>query len=150
MDKIWVVTSQSNSSGKPLKVRAKTRLSQRKEPSVSSFDDYMAVRNSCWILEERNGDYFCDCPKGSKGKICKHTVGLLYRNGHLEATSDVRSVRLGQKRKPGRPKKLPMCLVRSPPPAQHQCEGRGGGQPRVSSGQVSSGLEDHLAEVRSR
>ena len=65
VDKIWVVTSQSDSSGKPLKVRAKNRLSQRKEPSVSSFDEYMAVRNSCWILEERNGDYFCDCPKGS-------------------------------------------------------------------------------------
>ena len=77
----------------------------------------MAVRNSCWILEERNGDYFCDCPKGSKGKLCKHTVGLLYSNGHLEATSDVRRVRLGQKRKPGRPKKLPICLARSPPPA---------------------------------
>ena len=65
VDKIWVVTNQSDSSGKPLKVRAKTRLSQRKEPSASSFDEYMAVRNSCWILEERNGDYFCDCPKGS-------------------------------------------------------------------------------------
>ena len=26
-------------------------------------------------------------------------------------------VRLGQKRKPGRPNKLPMCLARSPPPA---------------------------------
>ena len=37
---------------------------------------------------------------------------LLYRNGELLATSEVRSVPLGKKRKPGRPKKLPMCLSR--------------------------------------
>jgi hypothetical protein len=41
-------------------------------------------------------------------------VGLLYFNGGLEASSDVRSIPLGAKRKPGRPKKLPNCLTRSP------------------------------------
>ena len=35
-------------------------------------------------------------------------------NGILEVTSDVRSVPLGQKRKRGRPKNLPNCLVKSP------------------------------------
>ena len=59
---------------------------------------------------------FCDCPVGQKGKLCKHCVGLLYKIGQLEVTSEVRSQKLGQKRKRGRPKKIPHCLVRSPGP----------------------------------
>lgn len=46
--------------------------------------------------------------------MCKHTVGLLYKTGVLEAAPDVRSVPLGAKRKPGRPKKIPNCLEKSP------------------------------------
>ena len=38
--------------------------------------------------------------------------------GKLEATSDVRSVPLGQKRRKGRPKKLPNCLQKSPTRSQ--------------------------------
>ena len=38
----------------------------------------------------------------------------MYMNGILEVTSDVRSVPLGQKRKRGRPKNIPNCLVKSP------------------------------------
>ena len=111
---------------------------------------YMAVRNSCWILEERNGDYFCDCPKGSKGKLCKHTLGLLYSNGHLEATSDVRSVRLGQKLKPGRPQKLPMCLATSQPAStqennQEECHSGGGGSHYSSCGRQGSGRQGPVA-----
>jgi hypothetical protein len=39
---------------------------------------------------------------------------LLYFNGQLEVTSEVRSIPLGAKRKPGRPKKLPNPLTKSP------------------------------------
>ena len=46
--------------------------------------------------------------------MCKHTVGMLFKSCFLEATPDVRSVPLGQKRRKGRPKKLPNCLVNSP------------------------------------
>ena len=38
----------------------------------------------------------------------------MYKTGKLEITSDVRSKPLGQKRKRGRPAKLPPCLTRSP------------------------------------
>ena len=41
-------------------------------------------------------------------------MGLLYKTGVLEAAPDVRSVPLGAKRKPGRPKKIPNCLEKSP------------------------------------
>ena len=39
---------------------------------------------------------------------------MLYKSGGLEITPQVRSIPLGEKRKKGRPKKLPNCLVRSP------------------------------------
>ena len=42
------------------------------------------------------------------------TCGMLFKSGFLEVTPEVRSVPLGQKRKRGRPKKLPNCLARSP------------------------------------
>jgi hypothetical protein len=64
---IYVVNSSAGEkSGLPLKERAKQRLSHRRLPLSSSFDDYLTIRSSCWILEERDGDYFCDCPVGMK------------------------------------------------------------------------------------
>jgi hypothetical protein len=66
-------------------------------------------------LEERNGEFYCDGPVDMKGKLCQHSNGMSYLQGKLEVTSEVRSVPLGQKRKRGRPKKLPSnCLTRSP------------------------------------
>ena len=53
-------------SGKSLKERVKERLAHRESPHSSSFDEYIRIRSSCWLLEERDGDYFCDCPVGMK------------------------------------------------------------------------------------
>ena len=66
-----------------------------------------------------SGDFYCDCPVSMKGKLCKHTTGMAFIKGNVEVTSEVRSVPLGQKRKRGRPKKLPNCLTRSPPVQSH-------------------------------
>merc|ERR1719186_722300 len=88
VDNLWSVASNNDKSGRTLKERTKERIQNRTIPSSSSFDEYISMRSSCWILEERDGDYFCDCPIGMKGKMCKHTVGLLYKEGHLEQTSD--------------------------------------------------------------
>ena len=52
-----------------------------------------------------------------KGHLCKHSVGMMYKCGILEVDSEVRSKPIGQKRKRGRPKKLPACLAQSPEPA---------------------------------
>ena len=52
--------------------------------------------------------------EGIKARLCKHSVGLMYKCDVLEISSDVRSKPLGQKRRRGRPKKLPFCLVNSP------------------------------------
>ena len=97
-----------------LKELAKQRLDQRFDERNTNFQDYVKVRSSCYIVEQKGSEFYCDCFEGSKGRVCKHTVGLMYKCGLLEVTSDVRSKPLGQKRKRGRPAKLPHCLARSP------------------------------------
>ena len=116
VEQLWVVASSENSmTSMPLKRLAKLRIKSRGEPEFDNFDEYMNVRTSCWILEFRNGQFFCDCPVGMKGKLCKHTVGMCYMEGIMEVTSQERAVPLGQKRKRGRPKNLGNCLMKSPP-----------------------------------
>ena len=114
VDNLWSVDSSNDKSGRSLKERTKDRMENRSIPSSSTFDEYISMRSGCWIVEESHGDFFCDCPVGMKGKMCKHTVALMYKEGHLEQTSDVRSVPLGAKRRKGRPKQMPNCLAKSP------------------------------------
>ena len=68
---------------------------------------------ACYLLEEREGDFFCDCFEGIKGRMCKHTVGMHYRqnSGKLPVTDDVRSLPISSKRSPGRPKKPAGCQL---------------------------------------
>ena len=115
---IYAVPSSKTSSNEILlKDCAKERLKSRFDVSRhSSFDDAMMTRQSCHIIEQVGNDYFCDCHEGIKGRLCKHSVGLMYKCGTLEITSDVRSKPLGQKRRRGRPKKMPHCLSHSPEP----------------------------------
>ena len=53
-------------SGVSLKERAKQMLAQRELPSSKDLDEYLRVRSSCWIIEERDGIFYCDCPVGMK------------------------------------------------------------------------------------
>ena len=111
---LWAVTS-SGSDGSRLQDRARERLINRACPSSTTFDGYVSMRTSCWLIEQRDGDYFCDCFEGCKGKLCQHSNGMRYIEGDLVPEADVRAVPLGAKRKRGRPKRNPMCLTRSPP-----------------------------------
>ena len=110
---LWAVTS-SQSDGTRLQDRARERILHRECPSSSTFEEYSKMRRSCYIIEERNDEFYCDCYEGSKGKLCKHSVGMEYFVGNLIAEDDVRAVPLGGKRKRGRPKRNPHCLTRSP------------------------------------
>ena len=112
---IWAVPSSfTKRTEESLKEIAKQRIIERFEiPECQSFDESMQIRQSCHLIEQVNNEFFCDCPLGIKGKMCKHTVALLYKTGIMEITSDVRSKPLGQKRKRGRPKKIPHCLQKS-------------------------------------
>ena len=111
---LWAVESSSSTEGWRLQDRAKERLQHRACPSSNTFEEYARMRTSCYILEERNGDFYCDCYEGCKGKLCKHSVGMDYFVGNLIVEDDVRAVPLGGKRKRGRPKRNPHCLTRSP------------------------------------
>ena len=111
---LWAVESSSSTEGSRLQDRAKERLQHRVSPSTNTFEEYARMRTSCYILEERNGDFYCDCYEGCKGKLCKHSVGMDYFVGNLIVEDDVRAVPLGGKRKRGRPKRNPHCLTRSP------------------------------------
>ena len=117
VDSLWVVTSSTDKSGSSLKDRCKERVFNRAVPQVSSFDDYVRMRTSCYILEEKDGVFYCDCWEGMKGKQDKHCIAMMYYTGKWLAEADVRAVALGKSRKPGRPKKIPHCLTRSPSPS---------------------------------
>ena len=70
VDKLWVVASSENPfPDTSLKRLAKQRINLRGNPEFSSFDQYMKIRQSCWILEERDGEFYCDCPIGMK--VCR-------------------------------------------------------------------------------
>ena len=58
VDNIWVVASSSNKMEGSLKERAKERIKQRGTPNFKSFDHYKKVRTSCWIVEERFGNFY--------------------------------------------------------------------------------------------
>ena len=110
-----VPSSNTNQSQYSLKDLAKQRLRSRFDVSnISSFDETVKIRKSCHLIEQVTSEFFCDCAMGSKARLCNHTVGLMFKTNIIEIDSDVRSKPLGQKRKRGRPKKLPSCLARSP------------------------------------
>ena len=63
----WAVASSSDkSSSQSLKEKAKERINNRKMPKSTTFDEFVVMRTSCWIIEEVNGEFFCDCPIGMK------------------------------------------------------------------------------------
>ena len=120
VDRLWGVNNGSKNN-KPLKEKIKEKLEERKYPSEKTWDEKKSILTGCYFLEERQGDFFCDCFEGIKGRMCKHTVGMHYRQdtGKLTANDEIRSLPINSKRPRGRPKKG-SCQIRSPvkvPPA---------------------------------
>ena len=64
-------STEGEKCGKSLKERAKERLAHRKVPLSENFDEYIRIRSSCWIVEEVDGEFYCDCPIGMK--VCYMT-----------------------------------------------------------------------------
>ena len=64
---LWTLRSSSNKIlDIPLKRLSKQRFLKRGDPEFDSFDQYKDIRTSCWIIEEVDGQYLCDCPVGMK------------------------------------------------------------------------------------
>ena len=77
VDAIWAVTSSYSNTSVTLKEHVRLRMKNRVEPDCDSFEEYMDVRKCCWIIEERNGEFYCDCPLGMKGRMDKVRFKLL-------------------------------------------------------------------------
>ena len=70
VDNIWAVTSSTGNPSMTMD-NAKQRMRERMVADNKSFASYMEVRKSCWIIEERRGQFFCDYPLGFKGHMYK-------------------------------------------------------------------------------
>lgn len=69
----------------------------------TSFDYPVSAEN--WIFGE------CDCSNGFKHFVCEHMIGIALRLKNVSAPPEAKSIPIGQKRKPGRPKKSRPALV---------------------------------------
>ena len=50
-----------------LKDLVRLRLIKRITPTYASLEEFLKIRNSCHLVEEINGEFFCDCRDGIKG-----------------------------------------------------------------------------------
>ena len=113
----------TKSSSGELLPKIKAKLEERARPSSKSWDEKKKILTGCWLIEERDGDFWCDCYEGIRGRMCEHTPGMHFRQntGRIPVTEDVRSLPISQKRPRGRPKQLPKsCLTKSPAKAAAQ------------------------------
>ena len=60
------------------------KITRFKIPSNRSFDKVILVWNSCHLVEQFVQDFFCDCFEGILVRLCKHSVGLIYKTGTIE------------------------------------------------------------------
>jgi len=80
----------------------------------TSFEHFTEAMVNMWCIKlnlDLPDRANCDCPVFLKQYQCKHTLGLAIRLKIVEPPSAARSIPLGQKRKPGRPKKARPALV---------------------------------------
>ena len=103
-------TSSNPMPEQSLKVLARLRLKLRADPSsITSLTSYLDIRSSCWLIEElEDGQFNCDCRKGFKGKNCCHELALSYKKERIEVLPHAEALKLGERRKRGRPKKINM------------------------------------------
>lgn len=52
-----------------LKDLVRLRLIKRITPTYASLEEFLKIRNSCHLVEEINGEFFCDCRDGIKGRV---------------------------------------------------------------------------------
>ena len=68
---IWAIpSSKNNQSELTLKELAKIRLSKRfNSTSLESFDEYVKIRPSCYLVEQVGTEFYCDCFEGMKARF---------------------------------------------------------------------------------
>jgi hypothetical protein len=78
--------------------------------SVNCFDTYKSVKNSFFSLTVVGENVSCDCISFKKNYICSHSLGTKIILKLVTAPAEAWAIPLGQKRKPGRPKKAGPAL----------------------------------------
>ena len=71
-----------------------------------SFDEYLKIVNSIWVVSNLSSDMFSatsTCPFYLKNDSCKHILGLAIRLKYCEPPVQAKKGPLGTKRKRGRP-----------------------------------------------
>ena len=104
---------------KSLKELALLRLQKRKKPSFLNIQEYFNIRTSCHVIEQVDREFYCDCWKGIKGKICKHVMALTYaRVPQFEVLPSLKAAKFKRSRRPvSRSKKVGGALSKTPPRA---------------------------------
>ena len=67
-----VGVNNSSKITNPPKEKIVEKLEERKHPSKKTWDEKTKIMTTCYFLEERQGDFFCDCFEGIKSRMCKH------------------------------------------------------------------------------
>ena len=89
-------------------------MAERAQPSQKGWDEKKKILTGCWFIEEFNGDYFCDCYEGIRGRMCEHTIGKTQEWLMPQRRSEA-CLLLRSGRPVGLPNRLPAsCLTKSP------------------------------------
>ena len=85
-----------------------TSLGKRARPMYNNLQEYYDVRTSCHIVEQVGRDFYCNCMKGMKGKLCIETMALTYsRVPQFEVHKNIDTVHFKRGRRPvGRPRHI--------------------------------------------
>jgi hypothetical protein len=79
---------------------------------VDCFDEYRKIKNSVFCLTVKGENASCECNCFKKNYFCSHSLGTKILMNLITAPTEAWAIPLGQKRKPGRPKKAGPALHR--------------------------------------
>jgi hypothetical protein len=104
---------------KPLMSLLTDRLRKRAKPEFSTLQEYYNSRTSCCIVEQIGREFYCDCRKGMKGKLCDEVMGLTYLLvPQFKVHKSIDTVNFRRARRPvGRPRNVEGALSRVVPRA---------------------------------
>ena len=80
------------------------------------FDTYKSVYFNIWCVclsnnPEKWKEVTCTCPSFMKNFVCKHTIGMSIRLRYCNPPPETENVKIGTKRKRGRPSKAKKALL---------------------------------------
>ena len=117
---VFGLPSKSNMfTHKPLMSLLTDRLRKRAKPEFSTLQEYYTSRTSCCIVEQIGREFYCDCRKGMKGKLCDEVMGLTYLLvPQFKVHKSIDTVNFKRARRPvGRPRDIEGALSRVVPRA---------------------------------